>query len=112
MNLDLQGCLNFNEFTPIDFIIHKDRCMTDWEARTLINYGIENGKKYLSEIPDEVADAICEIGNDTYKKYEPKEVLHFVAQEYVEEVIKRVLGWHIDCESDREEIFDDIMNAL
>ena len=112
MDLNLQGCLDFNEYTPIDFILHKGRAMNDWEARTLINYGIANGKKNLSEIPDEVADAICAQGNDTYKEYEPKEVLHFVAQEHVEEVIKRVLGRHIDYEDDREEIFDDIMNAL
>ena len=112
MDMNLQGCLDYKEYTPIDFILHKGRCMTDWEARTLINYGIANGMKYLSEIPDEVADAICETGNNTYKEYEPKEVLHFVAQEHVEEVIKRVLGWHIDDESDRDEIFDDIMNAL
>lgn len=112
MDMNLQGCMNVYEYEPIDFIIHRDRCMIDWEARTLINYGIANGMKHLSEIPDEVGDAICEIGNDTYKEYEPKEELHFVARERVEEVVNRVLGRHIDYESDREEIFDDIMNAL
>lgn len=76
MDLDIQGCLNFQADRPIDYILHNGRCMTDWEARTVLNYGKAQGYKYLSEILSEVADAVCERGNDKYKEYEPDESLY------------------------------------
>lgn len=112
MDMNLQGCLDAYEYRPIDFILHKGRYMTDREARTIINYGIANGMKYVSEIPDDVADEICDIGNIAYKEYEPDPILHFVAEEHVEDVVKRVLNRHIGDKSVRDRIFDDIMNAL
>lgn len=107
MDLDLKGCLKFNAYRPIDFIIHNNRCMTDWEARTVINYGIAKGHKLISEVPDEVADAVCEIGNDTYKEYEPEESLYFIAEKRVREILESRKGEVID-----EDLIEEIIESL
>lgn len=103
MDLDLHGCLLNCEHYPIDFIIHRNRTMIDDEARTIINYGLANGYTYLSEIPDEVVDAVCEPGNTKYAEYEPKESPRYISEKHIREVLEAFSG---------EELVDNIIEEI
>lgn len=102
MDMDLKGCLEYNAYYPIDFVIHRGRTMTDIEARTVINYGLANGLKSLSEIPDEVADAVCEHGNNKYKEFEPEEQPNYVSESHIREVLEAYSGEELDSDTINE----------
>lgn len=103
MDLDLHGCLINCADYPIDFILHRGRAMVDDEARTVINYGLAHGLKYISEVPDEVADAVCEPGNTKYAEYEPKESPRYVSERRIREVLESFSG---------EELIDDVIEQI
>lgn len=105
--MDLKGCLEYNAHYPIDYILHRGRTMTDNEARTLINYGLAKGFKYLSEIPDEVADAVCEPGNNLYKEFEPEEQPNYVSEKHIREVLEYFSGKELD-----ENVINEIIDEL
>lgn len=103
MNLSLKGVKANAWDYPLDFVTHRGRRMTDGEVRTVVNYGIANCYEYSDEIPDEVVDAICELGNDEYKAYEDKET-DFVSTRRVIETLAAYI--------DDEDVIAEIMCRL
>lgn len=103
MNLDLKGYKNnCHNMLMGDLIIHKGRRLTESETRKLVNYGIEKGYRLLSEIPDEVADRICDTDNpqEEFEKYD--DTPDFIAFAEIESAIRKVSNfwmYNIDADS-------------
>ena len=110
MDLDLKGYkANCGEKLMGDLIIHTGRKMTESETRIVVNYGIKNGIKYLSEFPDEIADKICDPQNNEFEEYD--DTPEFVSLPKLERVINRVYDRRWRWES-AQDLFDDIKEIL
>ncbi len=71
MNLDFKGYKHNCGHQPMgDLIIHKGRKLSESDTRKLVNYAIEQGYETLADVPDEVADKICDAGNSDFDKYD------------------------------------------
>ena len=69
MNVDLKGFKHNCEHQPMgDIIIHNNRRMSESDTRKLVNYAIEQGYEALDDVPDEVADKICDAYNKDFEK--------------------------------------------
>lgn len=85
-----------------EYLIHRGRCLTDSEFRTLVNYGLANGYETPDTIPTWVVDAICDTTNREFDKYEDKET-RLVSEQRVERLLRCYKG---------EELTDDIINDI
>ena len=101
MNVSLKGIRRNMWYRPIEFLMHKGRCMTDIEARTVVNYAIAHNTE---EVPEEVLDAIVDPCNHEYRQYEDPEtefttletvratLMDFRGKTVTEELITEILG--------------------
>lgn len=112
MNLNLKGYKrNFQNMLMGELIIHKGRRLTESETRKLVNYAIEQGYELLSEVPDEIADSICDTDNpkEEFEKYD--DTPDFVVLSEVERAIRNVSNyWKYNFNAD--ELIADIKEEL
>ena len=82
-------------------IIHNGRCMTERETRVAVNYGIDRGYKFASEIPDEIVDEICNCHGNAEWMDQYDDTPDFVSIPVLERIIHRLAGyWHNDFDPD------------
>lgn len=92
-------------------IIHKGRHMTERETRILVNLGIERGYETLQDVPDEMADEICdpETPFEKFNTYDDTPI--FVSLPVLKKTIRRVAGYacyHVDA----DELVNDVLIEL
>lgn len=95
MDLNLKGYKrNCYEKLMGDLIRHRGRLMTERETRILVNLSIEKGYELLSEVPEEIADKICDENTpyEEFEKYDDTPI--FITLQEIERVIKRVSCFH------------------
>lgn len=89
MNIDLEGFKrNCGHQLMGDLIIHNNRRMSESDTRKLVNYAIEQGYETLADVPDEVADKICDAYNKDFEKYD--DTPDFYTLETIEDAIRRI----------------------
>lgn len=106
MNLDLKGFKHNCGHRPMgDFIIHNGRRMSESDTRKLVNYAIEQGYETLADVPDEIANRICDAYNNDYDKYD--DTPSFYSLEYIEATLRHIQNcYNVDWAA------DDIMDKL
>lgn len=102
MDLNLKGYKNnCANMLMGDLIIHKGRRMTESETRKLVNYSIEQGYKLLSEVPDEIADRICDTKNPHGEFEQYDDTPDFIVLSEMERAIRKVSNyWNYDFDAD------------
>lgn len=102
MGFNLKGYKNYcKNMLMGDFIIFKGRRMTESETRKLVNYSIEQGYKLLSEVPDEIADRICDTKNrhEEFDQYD--DTPDFIVLPEIERAIRKVSNyWNYNFDAD------------
>lgn len=112
MNMNLKGFkANCHDNLMGDLIIHKGRCMTERETRILVNLGIEKGYETLKDVPDEMADEICdpEISYEKFNAYDDTPI--FVSLPVLKKAIRRVAGY-VSYLVDADELVNDVLIEL
>lgn len=112
MNLNIKG-FKRNCYHKLmgGLIRHKGRLMTERETRILVNIAIEKGYETLADIPDDLANKICD-ENTSYKEYEKyDDTPIFVSLSEFERIIKRVVNYHY-YDFDPETLIQDIRYEL
>lgn len=111
MNMNLKGFkANCHDNLMGDLIIHKGRCMTERETRILVNLGIEKGYETLKDVPDELADEICDPDNyEKFSSYDDTPI--FVSMSDLESAIRRVAGYAY-YSIDGDEFVNDVKAEL
>lgn len=113
MNMNLKGFkANCHNKLMGDFIIHKDRLMTERETRILVNIAIEKGYETLREVPDELADEICDPSTpfNKYDAYDDTPI--FVTLNDLESAIRRVVGYAYSYRIDADEFVNEVKSEL
>lgn len=91
-----------------DFLIHKNRRMTESETRMAVNWGIENGYKYASDLPDDVLDDICNPLDRDYEDYD--DTPDFFTLETLRHILREIQGWHDTIDMTADELIKEIEN--
>lgn len=95
MSVDLKGLKRQGECGPIGgILIWKGRCMTEEETRILVNYGLKNGYRLNSDVPEDIVDEICKShGNAEWcDQYDEDPRLYTL--DYIERIIHKVVAVH------------------
>lgn len=105
MNLDLIGFKNNCARQPMgDLIIHNNRRMSESDTRKLVNYAIEQGYETIADVPDEVADKICDAHCTDFDKYD--DTPDFYTLETIGYIIRLIEVPHYDWDA------EDFINKL
>lgn len=92
-----------------DLIIHKGHRMTESETRMAVNWGIANGYKTTSELPDEVMDKICDPYCKDYTEH--NDTPRFVSMEKLRRTLCIIQNcYNVDWDAD--DIMDKIEEEL
>lgn len=112
MNLCLNGFKNNCHHKLMgDLIIHKNRHLTERETRILVNVSIEKGYESLSDVPDEIADKICnpDTPYEEFKEYD--DTPEFIAFPELKKAIHSLSGY-ANYDFDAERLLDDLCDEL
>lgn len=110
MNLDLKGFKRQNWPMPVsDVIIHKGRHLSESDTRKLVNYAIEQGYETLADVPDEIADKVCDAYNKDFDKYDDTPALYSL--EYIKATLRKVQNCY-NVEWDADDIMDKLEAEL
>lgn len=113
MNMNLKGFkANCHNKLMGGLIIHHERHMTERETRILVNLGIEKGYKTLHDVPDELADEICNPDTpfEKFESYDDTPI--FVTLNDLESAIRRVVGYAYYYRIDADEFVSDVKSEL
>lgn len=106
MDIDLKGYkANCGDMPMGDLIIHKGHRMTESETRMAVNWGIANGYKLATELPDEVIDKICDPYCKDYTQYD--DTPQFVSMDMLRSTLQRIQNcYNVDWDA------DDLMDKI
>lgn len=105
MNVDIKGFKRNCGHKPMgDFLIHRGRHMSESDTRKLVNYAIEQGYETTADIPDEVADKVCDAFNKDFEKYD--DTPDFWTMEEIESAVRWAIYKNYDWDA------DDFINRL
>lgn len=106
MNASIKGSIAQGNWYPLDYFTHKGRPLTDFEARTVLSYGLANGYKTIIDIPNEVVEGIIS-RDEEYDKYIPCDLPDFVSDSRVRGILNCYYGKILTYE-----LIDDIIDDL
>lgn len=110
MDICLKGFKeNCGQYLMGDIIIHNNRRMTESETRMAVNYGIEQGYKNASDIPNEIVDKICDLNNREFYKYD--DTPDFVSLPRLETILRNILtdNWRYGLSNEQ---IEDLINEI
>lgn len=112
MDIDLKGFKeNWGDKPMGDLIIHKNHRMTESETRMAVNWGIANGYKLASELPDKVIDTICDPTEyHAYAEYD--DTPEFFSLESLRSILHQVSPCGYIYEQTPDELIEKIKEIL